>query len=191
MKSFKASFRACGENLASGHGPGEGGHALHKCSGSAELSSQRAPTPYPLLRAGAGPGSLDGGLSTGPRPRSGLELRLPPRGATALQPPALFMAQPNLSPREWAVRQLLCSEPQGSHFSHQKAETPRGGDKQQTGTGWCHGAPTLACLGRGAALHLQDDKGLVGAAVNELLCLLQHLQGRESRGEASGQRLRL
>lgn len=41
------------------------------------------------------------------------------------------------------------------------------------------GAPV--CLGGRAALHLQDDEGLVGVAINELLCLLQHLQGRKVR----------
>lgn len=98
------------------------------CTESAEPDSPSTPAAHPLLKASAGPrrpyGEKD--PSTRPCPHSDSEVCLPPPRAVALWPPDLPMAPPNLNSRKQALRSPLHSEPQSSHFSHQRTETPTG-----------------------------------------------------------------
>lgn len=96
----------------------------------------------------------------------------------ALPAPAPAVAQSS-SVLEGGPSSSSLAQSHRAHTSPQRAEgSPRGGEQQRAKGS---AGPCPACLGRGAALHLQDDQGLVGAAVDELLRLLQHLHGRKSR----------
>lgn len=47
LEELQGFIQGLWENLASDHGPGERGHALHKCNEFAELSPQSFPCPSP------------------------------------------------------------------------------------------------------------------------------------------------